>query len=197
MKRIAFWPVLIMSASLLAGCGSSPVVRYFGLQAMPVEHQRNADEAPVLAVGPLRVPDYLKRTQMVRRGQGAELIVDDFNRWAEPLDEAIHRTIASNVDGLLNSVVVVAFPTGAVLNVDYRLFGRIDRFDADSNGNAILDIQWGIGDGAGAMIVTTRRNRYQSRASQANDSAAIAQAMSAVVEQFSRDVAQEFSADRR
>ena len=188
------WLTLTLAALLLASCGSSPAVRYFGLEAIGVAYQRDAADAPVLAVGPIRVPDYLKRPQMVTRGQGSEFLVDDFNRWAEPLDEAIHRTIASNIDGLLDSVIAVAFPSGAVLEIDYRLFGRIDRFDADSGGNVTLDVQWGIGDASGDVLTAARRGRYQSRANQANDPAAIAAAMSDTLEQFSRDIAAEYEA---
>ncbi len=191
MIRKSHWLVLMITTSLLAACGSSPAVRYFGLETIGIEHQRAAENAPVIAIGPIRVADYLKRSQMVRRGQGAEVIVDDFNRWAEPLDEAIHRTIASNVDGLVDSAVVVAFPSGAVLDIDYRMFGRVDQFDADEGGNTILDVQWGIGNGNGDVVAAARRVRYQSRTTQSDDPAAMAEAMSDTIEQFSRDIASE------
>ncbi len=194
MNRSSGWLILVLTTLLLVACGSSPPVRYFGLETIEITHQRDVDDAPVLVVGPLRVPDYLKRTQMVRLGQGAEVIVDDFNRWAEPLDDAIHRTIASNVDRLLDTVVVVAFPTGSVLEIDYRLFGRIDRFDADNSGNTLLDIQWGIGDAKGEVVSPARRSRYQSRSGQPGDPAAMAEAMSDTIEQFSRDIASELEA---
>ena len=191
MIRKSDWLTLMLSASLLAACGSSPAVRYFALDSIGIAQQRAIDDAPVVAVGPIRVPDYLKRSQMVSRGQGAEVIVDDFNRWAEPLDDAFHRTVASNVDGLVSTAVVVAFPSGAVLDIDYRVFGRIDRFDADGVGNTILDVQWGIGDGDGNVVAAARRTRYQSSARQPNDPAPMAEAMSDTIAQLSKDVAAE------
>jgi len=193
MSRTAHWLTLILSTALLASCGSSPAVRYFGLETTELNYQQDTDDAPILAVGPLRVPDYLKRSQMVRRGQGAELLVDDFNRWAEPLDEAIHRTIASNVDGMVDNLVAIAFPTGAGLDVDYRVFGRIDKFEQDNSGSAILDIQWGISDAAGDIVAAVRRVRYESRAGDRSDPMATAQAMSATIEQLSREIAAEMA----
>ncbi len=178
-------------ALILGACGSSPAVRYFGLETIETEHQINAVATEVMAIGPIRVPDYLKRSQMVRRGQGAEMIVDDFNRWAEPLDDAIHRTIASNVDGLVNNLVVVAFPTGVALDIDYRVFGRIDRFEQDNGGTAVLDIQWGIGDSSGEVIAAARRTRYESRVSNQGDPASTAEAMSEALELLSKDIATE------
>jgi uncharacterized lipoprotein YmbA len=181
--------VLVGIALMLGACGSSPTVRYFGLETIGVAHQRDAEDAPILLIGPLRVPDYLKRPQMVRRGQGSEMIVDDFNRWAEPLNDAIHRAVASNVDGLLDGLVVVAFPSGPSLKIDYRLIGYIDRFDADSSGNIVLEMQWGIGDDSGAVLAAARRSRYESRAGQPGDPASIAQAMSDAIAALSRDIA--------
>ena len=95
---------LTIAVMLLVGCGSSPQVRYFGLETVESDYQRDPEGSPVLGIGSIRIPDYLKRSQMVTRGQGAELVVDDFNRWAENLDKSIHRTVAANVDSLLDDV---------------------------------------------------------------------------------------------
>jgi uncharacterized lipoprotein YmbA len=179
---------------LLNACGSSPQVRYFGLETIAVEYQRDPDGAPVVGIGPLRIPDYLKRSQMVTRGQGAELIVDDYHRWAEGLEEAIHRSVATNVDSLVKSAVVVAFPTSSLVDVDYRMIGRINRFDTDTDGLAVLDVQWGVGSSAGETVVRARRSHYESRASAAGDPAAAALAMSDALEQFSREIAREIEA---
>jgi len=194
MNRWSNLLVLIGSALLIGACGSSPTVRYFGLETIEADHQRNAVATQVLEIGPIRVPDYLKRSQMVRRGQGSELIVDDFNRWAGSLDDAIHRTIASNVDGLLGNLVVVAFPSGMSRDIDYRVFGRIDKFEPDGTGSAVLDIQWGVRDADGNILAVARRVRYASTVDRPNDPAAMAQAMSDTIEQLSRDIATEVEA---
>jgi uncharacterized lipoprotein YmbA len=157
---------------ILAGCGSSPPVHYYALESIDI-----------------RMPEYLNRSQMVMRGSGAEIIVDDFNRWAEPLDDSIHRVLASNLDVLLESVVVVAYPSSAVLDIDYRLIGRFDRFNADKDGLVVLDAQWGIADSTGVVRMSPRRVRFESQATNPNDPGSIAQAMSDVLAQFCRDIA--------
>jgi uncharacterized lipoprotein YmbA len=159
---------------ILAGCGSSPPVHYYALETMDNRVAVDAEGSPILAVGAFRMPEYLNRSQMVMRGSGAEIIVDDFNRWAEPLDDSIHRVLASNLDVLLESVVVVAYPSSAVLDIDYRLIGRFDRFTADQDG-----------------LVSPRRVRFESQATRPDDPGSIAQAMSNVLAQFCRDIAGE------
>lgn len=189
--------LMLMFAGLvfvLYACSTSPPVHYFALQSIETEYRRDPQGAPLLSIGPLRMPDYLKRSQMVSRGRGTEMIVDDFNRWAEPLDGAIHTTIATNVDSLLSDAVVVAYPHNTLIDVDYRFIGRITRFDVDMSGNAVLDIQWGIGNSEGEIFAEARRTTYTSRADQANDPASMAQAMSEVLDKLSRDIVTEMEA---
>ena len=183
--------VVTLSILMLAGCGSSPTVHYYGLDAIDIAYTQDEEGSAVIALGPFRMPEYLNRSQMVTRGSGAEVIVDDVNRWAEPLNDAIHRVLASNVDSLLESVIVVAYPSSVLLTVDYRLVGRINRFNSAQDGLIVLEVQWGAADVEGAAWVTPRRSRYESRAAIAGDPGSIAQAMSDTLAQFSRDIASE------
>jgi uncharacterized lipoprotein YmbA len=176
---------------ILAGCGSSPPVHYYGLDTIDIGYTQDKEGSPVIALGPFRMPEYLKRSQMVTRGSGAEMIVNDFNRWAEPLDDSIHRILASNLDSLLESAIVLAYPSSTLLEVDYRLVGRIDRFNSDQNGLIVLEVQWGAANVEGDMLVRPRRSRYESQASMTDDPGSVAQAMSDALAQFSRDMASE------
>jgi hypothetical protein len=175
----------------LTSCGSSPPVHYYGLDSIDIRYTQDKEGSPVLALGPFRMPEYLNRSQMVTRGSDAEMIVDDVNRWSEPLNDAVHRILASNVDSLLESVIVVAYPSSVLLSVDYRLVGRIDRFNSGQDGLIVLEVQWGVADVEGGGWVTPRRSRYESRATIPGDPGSVAQAMSDALAQFSRDIASE------
>lgn len=177
----------------LAGCGSSPPVRYFALQSTSDRYQQESGEAAVLSLGPLRLPDYLDRSQLVTRGAGAEILVDGQSRWAEPLDQAIHRVVARTVDALVADLAVVAYPTTSMVHEDYRLVGKIDRFEADAGGLAVLEIQWGIGDRDANPLVSTRRSRYSKQAMRSGDPGAIVEALSDTLAQYSRDIAKEIN----
>jgi uncharacterized lipoprotein YmbA len=176
---------------IIAGCGSSPTVHYYVLETIDNRVAQDDEGSPIIAVGAFRMPEYLNRSQMVTRGPGAEIIVDEFNRWAEPLDDAIHRVLASNLDVLLESVVVVAYPSSAVVNIDYRLIGRFDRFNAGQDGLVVLDVQWAIADSTGTVHLPPRRARFEAQAARPDDPGSIALAMSDVLAQFCRDIAEE------
>lgn len=193
--------VVVIFSLALAACSSSPPVRYFTLSPIDAEFNRDTDDAVLMGLGPFRMPAYLERSQIVTRGVNSELQVDEFNRWSEPLATALLRIVSTDIDNLLPGVVVVIFPYDAIVReqVEFRLVGDIARFDADHLGRIVLEVQWGVSDSAGEMVVPIRRNRYQAQATSdgaaaAGDPGAVAAAMNDVLAQFSRDVATKLEA---
>ena len=101
---------IALLALSLAACSTSPPVRYFTLSPIDTDFQPDPDDAVMLGLGPIRMPDYLNRSQIVTRGANSEIQVDEFSRWSEPLSTSLLRIVATDVDSLLNGVVVVVFP---------------------------------------------------------------------------------------
>jgi len=175
---------------MLAGCSSSPPVRYFSLEPVYEVVENTGEERPIVGLGQLRTPNFLFRSQLVTRDRGGELIVHDFKRWSEPLDQAIHRVVAANIDSLLDDMTVVAFPYESLVKPAYRVHGSVERFDSDTAGEAVLIVQWGISGRDGTIVSPPHRSRYQSRAADAQDTASIVEALNDVLGSFSRDIAE-------
>jgi len=173
----------------VAGCASSTPVRYYSLEASDVVSRPGRDQAPIVGLGPLDLPGYLSRPQIVTRSNDAEMKVDDFNRWAEPLDQSIHRVVAANVESLVEQAVIVAFPYSAFVRPDYRVHGSVSRFDADRNGNAVLIVQWGIATSEREAVGPPQRSRYESVASNPDDVGAVVKALNDTLAEFSVDIA--------
>jgi len=192
--RLVIFGTIVLST--LAACSSSSPVRYFSLNPIDSEFRQDPDDAVLLGLGPFRMPDYLNRSQIVTRGANAEMQVDGFSRWSEPLATSLLRIISADVDNLLEGVVVVIFPYESFVReqVKYRLVGDINRFEADYQGHIVLEAQWGIADTDGGMAVPVRRNRYQAQAAIGEDPGAVAAAMSDALAQFSRDIASKLEA---
>lgn len=187
-------PFAFCGLTMLAGCGASAPIHYYRLDALDLDSPAASEPRAILAVGPIVLPDYLQRRQLVRRGRGAEMQLDEQNHWAEPLDEAVPRIVAANVDGLAAEVVAVAGARG-VVRADYRLFATVHRFDTDSAGSTVLVVQWGVTGAERATVVAPRTTRYRAAASPADQPGAVAAAMSDVLAQFSRDVAEALPAE--
>ena len=177
---------------LISACGSSPPVRYFSLSPTVTAAGTDAVDAATLGLGPIRIPEYLNRSQLVTRGPGQELSVDEFSRWAEPLSPAFHRVVATDVDNAVDGLIVVAVPLESAVRaqVDYRLLGDVLRFEADRSGRVVLEVQWGIADTAAReSVVGARRSRYEAQAGSGGDPASVASAMNEALADFSRDIA--------
>ncbi len=186
----------VFASLLLSACGSSPPVRYYSLTAVDSNFQQDPDDALLLGLGPLRMPDYLNRSQIVTRGDGAELIVDDFSRWAEPLTLSLHRVVSTEVDNLMNDVAVIAFPYEMVIRdqVDFRMLGDVNRFDADRSGLVVLEVQWVISKTGTGLAETPKRTRYEVQAATADNPGAMAEAMNEALAMFGRDIATQLEA---
>ena len=185
-------PALLLLVAI-GGCGSSPPVTFYDLEALETGRAADAGMQLIVGVGPLRTPDYLSRSQIVTRRSDSTLVVDDFNRWVEPVDDAIYRVVSANLDSLVDDAVVVAFPFAHIADIDYQLVGHITRFDADQDGTAVLQLQWGVISSREEFLVPPRRTRYEA-AADSQDYAALARAMSEALQQFSRDVARSLEA---
>jgi uncharacterized lipoprotein YmbA len=171
-------------------------VQFYGLDALETEFKQDSVNAQAFGVGPLRFPDYMARSQIVTRGENAEFHFDDFNRWAEPLDEATYRIVTANLDSILDNVIVVSFPYNHLAELTHQLVGRVDRFVADSDGNVVLEVQWAIMQPGGEFLVAPGRAQYLQRSADPRDYNEIAAAMSEVLAEFSRDVARKYEAAR-
>ena len=190
-SKTALITLAVLALFILSACGSSPQPRYFSLNPIDADYRQDPDDAVVLGFGPLRIPDYLNRSQIVTRDVEAEMQVDEFSRWTEPLSIALPRIVATDIDNLLDQVVVIMYPYDVQVRsyVSYRLIGDVNRFDADQSGLTLLDVQWGIVDADGKMVVPVRRNRYQAQAAPGEGLNNVVSAMNDALSQFSRDVA--------
>jgi uncharacterized lipoprotein YmbA len=135
--------------TLMTGCGgSSKNSRFYMLTAMPptaVDSSGGtlANEVS-LAVGPVTLPEYLNRSQIVTRVGENQLHLGEFDRWAEPLSHNITRVLAENLATLLNTPRVVAIlnrPTGSA---DYQVIVDLIRYDRSAGGAVTLSAHWAI-----------------------------------------------------
>ena len=183
--------ILLMLSVFVVACGTSPPVQYYSLQPVEPVLENDAENSIIVRLGPLRIPEYLKRTQIVTRTDNAGVIVDDFSRWVEPLDQAMHSVVASNLDSLLSDVIVIAYPYITAIDFDYWILGGVSRFDADENGKVTLIVQWGLMDSKRNTILAPLRRQFEAQTTGSNDPGAIATAMSDVLNQFSHEIAEQ------
>jgi uncharacterized lipoprotein YmbA len=136
--------------SALSGCfGSSQSSRFYTL-TVPAERSgpvsTGLDRA--VAVGPVTIPEYLDRKQIVTRSGSNEIFLAEFDRWGGSLDGEITRALVAGLSDRLNSRHFAVFPRGstslAESSVEYRIPVSIVRFDGTPGGKVVLDATWGV-----------------------------------------------------
>ena len=108
--------ILIMLSVVLAGCvGTNPSqpARFYMLSPTndtKTPAQANIGEGRItIGIGPVEIPEYLNRAQIVTRVSPTELKLAEFDRWAEPLNNNFSRVLAENLTSLLYNDPVAFF----------------------------------------------------------------------------------------
>lgn len=132
---------IALLVALLAGCGSSPRSTYYLLTTDVM--QAPDGDSPSLGIGPIGVPEYLNRNGLVYSRQGNQLQVSTTERWAEPLEAGIKRTLAVNLASLLNTQDIRYFPWDPANTPDYGISINLLQLDANDE-RALLAVEWSI-----------------------------------------------------
>jgi len=142
-SRFSAGIVLTPCLLLLAACNVVPppqgdATRFYLLSNPAISTGRGTAEQRGLRLGlrGVEVADYLRtRSMVVRRGSN-ELSLDEFNRWAEPLDAGIARVLRTTLAAApaIGRVVVQPFPLDS--DRDYDVNVTVLRCEgAESGGN--------------------------------------------------------------
>jgi hypothetical protein len=161
MIRILHSLALVAVAALLGACASTPQARFFALSAgdpMPVEPRATL----VLAVGPVDLPRYLDRPQIVSRTGENQLAVDEFNRWGGALDEEVGRVLAQHLGRSLQTQQIFTYPSRLATETDYRIALEIRTFDGPRGGTLTLDLAWSVVDDRTGRVVLNEQASYRA-----------------------------------
>lgn len=96
-RCIALLPVLLGGASLLS-CGTSSPARFYLVSSPEAASKPSPSTGPLVALEIVEVPAHLQRDPIATRTSPHELQVSEFDRWAEPLADALRRVIAETFE---------------------------------------------------------------------------------------------------
>ena len=141
MKRIV-WIVLLFALAVLgAGCASTPS-KFYTLS--PTAEPGEATESYSVAVGPVHIPPMVDRPQVVVNTGPNQVAIDEFNRWASPLQSEIARVVAENLARKLGTRMVSVFPQGTSTGASYRVMIDVIRFESAPGKSVNLDCIWNV-----------------------------------------------------
>ncbi len=202
MQRLFTFPAAMLgTVAALSGCADTPPSRFYTLAPIASPGGASGGEQIVttrtlaIGVGPVTLASYLDRPQIVRRSGSYLLDLAEFDKWAEPLDQTMARTVAENLSVLLATDTVFTLPRARFPRVDYVVEIDVERFDLEEGGDVVLLSRWVL-LGPGERTLIDNRRRYRATPSAIGFEGQAA-AMSETIAQLSRDIATEIRAAPR
>jgi uncharacterized protein len=191
------WGTVVLATLAFSGCVSlkrTSEARFFALRTMvePNAPTGSAAGPGLVGVLPVLLPAYLERPQIVTWAAPGEVRIDEFLRWAEPLDVAVSRVVAENLGTLLSSVRVVRAPWSASTSLRCRVRLDVARFGPQPGGQVELAGRWALLPGRGEEPLVARpfEQRRDSRAGGGlADPNGQIEAMSALLGELSGEIA--------
>jgi hypothetical protein len=186
--------VLLISV-LLVGCGSSPPpTEFYTLNSLGSMTQKtdpaDADQNIAIGIGPVEIPEILDRPQIVTRTGPNKLKMDEFHRWAGPLEAGFAQVLAENISLLLATDKVAVYPWEVDFKPHYRIALDIRYFEGQWGENVVLDVVWRVSGQESQKIQTVKASVIKEPLPAADYEALVA-AKSKTIAQLSREIVQE------
>jgi uncharacterized protein len=176
----------------LGGCASTQAARFYVLSALPgggtASPVATAGRGLTIGIGPVTLPKYLDRPQIVTYTSPYALNVAEFDRWAEPLESTFVRVLAENLTLLIPTARFVVFPWPGSTPLDYQVTVEVSHFSGRLGGESALIANWSLFSEAGKEALGSRRARFSAVAGAPSYEAMVA-ALSQTVADLSRDIA--------
>ncbi len=152
-------------------------------------HNKTDEIFMTIGVGPVHLPEYLDRPEIVTRINPNELKLAEFDIWAEPLQVNFTRVLIENISRLLSTEPVAVFPWEAFPQVDFQIDVELVRLDGDIAGKAFLTAQWSILNSSNKSILFSKKSQYTKSVDGTGYSALVA-AQSRMIGALSHDIAE-------
>jgi uncharacterized protein len=158
-QRAVTRDVLKLTAAIaLTSCAVSDTTQYYTLdqiiargaesqvRASPPESSTAGARDAAIGIGPVIMPGYLSRVQIVTRTGTDQVEISVFNRWAEPLEDGMARILADEIGARVPTDRIVIFPWRGVVarSLRYQVIVAVMRFDGPQGGDITLDTRWRI-----------------------------------------------------
>jgi uncharacterized lipoprotein YmbA len=182
-------------AVALVGCVSlrrTPEARFFALRPVaetpPAAAAVSVADIVIVGVLPVSLPGVLDRPQLVAWSGPGEVRIDEFLRWAEPLDSSVQRVLVADLQALLPAHRVIRAPWPRSTPVRYRVRAELLRFGPQAGGDVWLSGRFALLPAESERPLVTRHVSLQRDAGRADTGRAV-EAMSALLADLAAQVA--------
>jgi len=189
LRALLLGVILVWGGGCLGGV-SAPT-RFYTLvpmagpptEAIPI----SAERGPAIGVGPVTLPGYLDRREIVTRRGRDEIELGEFDHWSEQLKDGATRVLAENLVVLLRTERVVLLSRQGSHPVQYQIAVDVARFEGAVGAAVTLEARWRILGRDGKELALRRSTVTEVAGAQGYG--AVVAAMSRALGALSRDIA--------
>jgi uncharacterized lipoprotein YmbA len=149
-----------------------------------------------IGLGPVTIPDYLNRPEIVTRIGPNELRLSHDNRWAEPLNVGFSHVLEQDLATRLGSAQIHRFPWYSSSGINYQVKVAVHHFESDASGRSQLVAHWTVINGRNHEVLDSADTRLV-QTSAPGDTAASVAALSHLLGEFSDRIATQLLAEQR
>jgi hypothetical protein len=187
----------VVLVAAVAGClGSSPRIEYFTLRSASGEAAGPAlAELPELgiAVGPLEIPRYLDRPEIVTQDGSNRLVIADAQRWGGSLRSDILRVVADDLGRLLGTPRVAVYPVEPRFPARFRILLDLRELESVQAERVTLLARWTVASMTDGSALAIEESRIEQPVASASFDDLVA-AQSATLGTLSRRIAERVAA---
>ena len=160
--------VLLVGVGMAAvlGCAGAPTEKFYTLSPLAATGEVKSEKGTAgqilsIGIGPVRLPQYLARKEIVTRTDTNKIDLAEYDVWGGSLRDDFSRNLLENLSLLLAGDRVSLFPYPGVGALDYRVGVNVIRFDGNRGGDIILIANWTIREGMVNKVVRVQNSRIQ------------------------------------
>jgi uncharacterized lipoprotein YmbA len=182
----------------MGGCISipnSPTPRFYALSVAGKDQLGKAIKAPfsaLVGIGPVKLPEYLDRPQIVTEDKWNMLQFAQFDRWGGSLDLGLARLVREDIAILLPGAKLNLYPWNPSIAVKYQVIIEVVELDSQLDGDMHFAVQWTVIGLQDPKTVIIKRSDFRTAINPHNYSG-LAQTLSNDCSSLSVEIAQELA----
>ena len=143
----------------LVGCGAtSTPINYYSLSGAKAAPIKPGQQRLALQIGPVILPDLLKRSQIVLGVAEQPYRLSDQQRWAGELDREFARALGEQLAAQLGTEQITLYPADGHLQLTDQVLLDILSLEGSLGKEAVLIVRWTLVDPATKAARLTRRS---------------------------------------
>jgi uncharacterized protein len=177
---------------LVGGCAGTPSSNFYTLSPMSDEvvqvKTSSKNHLLSVAIAPIKLPDFLDRSQIVTRPSPNTLKMSEFHRWGSSLSSNFVQVLGENLSTLLGTDRIFYQRQAEVVPIDYRVRLNVKAFEGELGKEVILDVDWVVIDQRRKDLVIMQNTLIRELA-KGSDYESFVLAQSRALEALSRQIA--------